>query len=152
MEIKPIHTEEEYRAALEEIDKIFDAEPGTPEGDRLEVLVTLVEAYEEKYYRLPLPDPVEAIAFQMDRQGLTRKDLEPLIGNRARVSEILNRKRPLSLRMIRNLSKGLGIPTEILVQEYPTESDIDEEENEVPVSRVVRGKTRRTNAERETLR
>jgi HTH-type transcriptional regulator / antitoxin HigA len=115
--------EEDYQAALEEIDAIFDAEPGTPEGDRLEILVTLVEAYEEKHHRIPLPDPIEAIEFHMERLGLTRKDLEPYIGSRARVSEILNRKRSLTLRMIRNLSEGLGIPTEILTQEYPIENE-----------------------------
>ncbi len=118
MDIKPIHTEEDYDAALEEIDRIFDAKLGTPEGDRLEILVTLVEAYEEEHHKLPLPDPVEAIEFEMDRLGLIRKDLEPYIGNRSRVSEILNCGRPLSLRMIRNLSKGLDIPLEVLVQEY----------------------------------
>ncbi len=133
MEIKPIRTEEDYRAALEEIDAIFDVEPGTPEGDRLDILVTLIEAYEEKNHKIPLPDPVAAIEFHMERLGLSRKDLEPYIGNRARVSEILNRKRPLSLRMIRNLSKGLGIPIEVLVQEYPTSAgSFDDEEAGFP--------------------
>lgn len=119
MEIKPIRTDEDYQAALKEIEAIFDAQPGTPEGDRLEILVILVADYEEKHYPIPLPDPIEAIEFHMERLGLDRKDLEPWIGNRARVSEVLNRKRPLSLRMIRNLPKGLGISMEILVQEYP---------------------------------
>ncbi len=128
MDIKPIRTEEDYQAALEEIETIFDAEPGTPDGDRLEVLVTLVEAYEEKHHKIPLPDPIEAIEYHMNRLGLTRKDLEPYIGSRARVSEILNRKRPLTLRMIRNLSEGLGIPTEILTQEYPVENEETREE------------------------
>lgn len=128
MEIKPIHTEEDYLAALAEIESIFYALPGTPEGDKLEILVTLIEAYEEKHHKIPLPDPIEAIEFHMERLGLTRKDLEPFIGNRARVSEILNRKRPLSIRMIRSLSKGLGIPPEILVQEYPTRAEIVVEE------------------------
>jgi|WetSurMetagenome_2_1015567.scaffolds.fasta_scaffold567266_2 HTH-type transcriptional regulator / antitoxin HigA len=118
MEIKPIQTEKDYRTALEEINAIFDAQPGTPDGDKLAILVTLVEAYEEKNHKIPLPDPIAAIEFHMERLGLTRKDLEPYIGSRARVSEILNRKRPLSIRMIRNLSKGLGIPPETLVQEY----------------------------------
>ena len=119
MNIKPIQTEEDYRAALEEINDIFDALPGTPDGDKLGIMVTLIEAYEEAKHKIPLPDPISAIEFHMERLGLTRKDLEPYIGNRARVSEILNRKRSLSIRMIRNLSKGLGIPTETLIQEYP---------------------------------
>lgn len=126
MEVKPIRKEEDYLAALKEIETLFHAPPDTAEGEKLEVLVTLVEAYEEKNYQIPLPDPIEAIEYHMGRLGLTRKDLEPLIGNRARVSEILNRKRPLSLRMIRNLSKGLGIPTEILTQEYPITQPAEE--------------------------
>jgi HTH-type transcriptional regulator / antitoxin HigA len=138
MDIKPIHTEGDYLAALEEIHALFEAEPGTPEGNKLEVLVTLVEAYEEKHYRIPSPDPIEAIEYHMERLGLIRKDLEPYIGNRARVSEILNRKRPLSLRMIRNLSKGLGISTEILAQEYPVEK---EESLTLPIGPVYPGQS-----------
>jgi HTH-type transcriptional regulator / antitoxin HigA len=118
MDIKPIHTENDYQFALREIDAFFNDPPGTDDGDYLEVLVALIAAYEEKHYPIPLPDPIEAIQFHMDRLGLTRKDLEPYIGTRARVSEILNRKRPLTLNMIRNLSKGLGIAPEILIQEY----------------------------------
>lgn len=129
MEIKPIRTEEDYLTALKEIETLFDAEPDSPEGEKMEVLVTLVEAYEEKNYKIPLPDPIESITYHMERLGLDRKDLEPYIGNRARVSEILNRKRSLSLRMIRNLSKGLGIPTEILVQEYPLDEAVVEDES-----------------------
>lgn len=121
MEIKPIKTIADYTAALSEIEGLFDAAPGTPEGDRLEVLVTLVEAYEEQHYQLPLPDPVEAIVYFMDSRGLTRRDLEPFLGSRARVSEVLNRKRPLSLEMIRKLNTGLGIPAEVLIQPYPLE-------------------------------
>ena len=127
MDIRPIKTEEDYEAALAEIDTLFDAELGTPEGDKLEVLVTLVEAYEEEHYKVPLPDPIEAIEFHMERLGLTRKDLKPYIGSRGRISEILNRKRPLSLRMIRNLEKGLGIPAAILVQEYELSKDDQQE-------------------------
>ena len=119
MEIRPIHNEQDYVDALNEIDQIFDALPGTPEADRLEVLVTLVEAYEERNYPIPLPDPIEAIEYHMERLALTRKDLEPLIGSRSRVSEVLNRKRPLTIRMIRKLSEVLGIGTETLIQEYP---------------------------------
>lgn len=119
MDIRPIRSEQDYEQALQEIEAIFEAAPGTPAGDRLEVLVTLVEAYEDKHYAIPLPDPVEAILYHMERLGLTRRDLEAYLGSRPRVSEILNRKRSLTLRMIRNLHAGLGISTEVLTQEYP---------------------------------
>jgi len=118
MEIRPIKTTADYEAALEEIEQLFQAEPGTPEGDRLEVLTTLVEAYEDQHYNLPLPDPVDAILYHMESRGISRRDLEPYIGSRARVSEVLNRKRPLSLDMIRRLSTGLSIPAEVLIQPY----------------------------------
>lgn len=118
MKIKPIKTEADYEATLEEIERIFDATPGTPEADRLEVLVTLVEAYEDEHHSIPLPDPIEAIKYHMESRGLVRQDLEPYIGSRARISEILNRRRPLTLRMIRNLEVGLGIPAEVLIQPY----------------------------------
>lgn len=118
MDIKPIKTEADYEAALAELDALFDAEPDTPAGDRFEVLAILVETYEEKHHKISLPDPIEAIEYHMERLGLSRKDLEPYIGQRGRVSEILGRKRALTLEMIRNLEKGLGIPAEILVQEY----------------------------------
>lgn len=120
MEIKPIKSDVDYQEALEEIEQMFDAAPDTPEGDRLEVLTTLVEAYEERHYSIPLPDPVESILYHMESRGLTRRDLEPYIGSRARVSEVLNRKRPLTMEMIRNLHKGLGIPAEVLIQPYDT--------------------------------
>ena len=123
MNIKPIKTEADYQAALEEIEKLFEAAPDTPEGDQLEVLVTLVEAYEEKHYSIPKPDPIEAILYHMESRGLTRRDLQPYIGSRARVSEVLNRKRSLTMEMIRNLHKGLGIPAEILIQPYHTDKD-----------------------------
>lgn len=123
MDIKPIKTETDYQAALEEIEGLFDAAPDTPEGDRLEVLVTLVEAYEEKHYSIPKPDPIEAILYHMESRGLTRRDLQPYIGSRARVSEVLNRKRPLTMEMIRNLHKELGIPAEVLIQPYHTFKD-----------------------------
>ena len=122
MEIKPIKTENDYLNALNEIEKIIDAKRDTPEGDKLDILVTLVEAYEENNYPILPPDPVEAIIHQMESQDLSRKDLEPLIGSRARVSEILNRKRSLSLNMIRKLQKGLGISAEILVTPYQLEA------------------------------
>jgi len=123
MDIKPIKTEADYQTALEQIEKLFDAAPDTPEGDLLEVLVTLVEAYEEKHYSIPKPDPIEAILYHMESRGLTRRDLQPYIGSRARVSEVLNRKRSLTMEMIRNLHKGLGIPAEILIQPYHTDKD-----------------------------
>jgi HTH-type transcriptional regulator / antitoxin HigA len=120
MEIKPIKTKTDYHAALKEIERLFTAAPDTPEGDRLEVLTTLVEAYEEQHYRIPLPDPIEAILYHMESRGLSRCDLVPFIGSRARVSEVLNRKRPLTMAMIRNLSKGLRISAEVLIQPYRT--------------------------------
>lgn len=118
MELRPTRTEADYEAALAEIERLFDAAPATPEGDRLDVLVTLVEAYEAQHYPIPEPDPVEAIKYTMESRGLSRSDLEPYIGSRARVAEVLNRKRPLSLNMIRRLYAGLGIPVEVLVQPY----------------------------------
>ena len=120
MIIKPVKTEADYQSALKEIEKLFSAEPGTPEGDRLEVLATLVEAHEDEHYELPAPDPIEAINYFMESRGLTRADLEPYIGSRARVSEVLNRKRPLTLSMIQRLNAELGIPAEILVKPYRT--------------------------------
>jgi len=119
MDIKPIKTESDYNAALVEIERLMEADLNTPEGDKLDVLTTLVEAYEEKYYPIAPPDPIEAIIHQMESQGLTRRDLEAYLGSRARVSEILNRKRSMSLQMIRKLQKGLGISAEILIRPYP---------------------------------
>ncbi len=116
MEIKPIRTEADYEAALAEVERLWGAEPSTPDGDRFEVLFTLVEAYEEKQYPILPPDPVEAIKYYMDSRGLDRRDLEQYIGPSGRVSEVLSRKRPLTLAMIRKLNAGLGIPAEILIQ------------------------------------
>jgi len=118
MEIKPIKTETDYQAALKEIERLFTAVPNSPAEGRLEVLTTLVEAYEEQHYRIPLPDPIEAILYHMESRGLTRRYLEPFIGSRARVSEVLNRKRPLTVAMIRKLCKGLRISAEVLIQPY----------------------------------
>ena len=118
MEIRPIKTEADYEVALAEIEQLFEAESGTAEGDRLEILTTLVEAYEDAHYPIQPPDPIEEIRYYMESRGLVRRDLEPYIGSRARVSEILNRKRPLSLTMIRRLNKGLGIPAEVLIKPY----------------------------------
>ena len=123
MEIKPIKNETYYQAVLAEIERLFDSAPDTPEGDRLEILTTLVESYEEKHHTIPLPDPIEAILYCMESRGLSRRDMEPFIGSRARVSEVLNRRRPLTMEMIRNLHKGLGIPAEVLIQQYGTFKD-----------------------------
>lgn len=122
MDIRPIRTEGDYQASLAEIEQLFSAAQGTVEGDRLEVLVTLVEAYEDEHFSIPDPDPVEAIKYFMDSRGLSRKDLEPYIGSRARVSEVLNRKRPLTLKMIRKLNLELGISAEVLIAPYPVAS------------------------------
>ena len=115
MDIKPIKTKADYRAVLKEIDTLMTAKLHTLEGERLDVLVTLVEAYEAKHYPIDLPDPVEAIKFAMEQRGLTVKDLVPMIGGTNRVYEVLNRKRPLTLQMIRRLHKGLGISAECLI-------------------------------------
>ena len=120
MEIKPIRTEEDYQAALEEIERLMDAQPDTPEGDRLDVLATLVEAWEEKRFPIEEPDPIEAIQHRMEALGMSRKDLEPMIGGRNRVSEVLSRKRPLTINMIRRLSKGMHLPASVLIRAYET--------------------------------
>ena len=117
MDIKPIKTDADYRAALKEIETLMMAEPDTQEGEKLDVLVTLVEAYEQKHYPLDLPDPVEAIKFEMEQKGLTVKDLEPMIGKSNRVYEILNHKRSLTLKMIWRLHEQLGIPAESLIKQ-----------------------------------
>jgi len=120
MNIHLIRNEKDYEDILHEIERLFEAnvQPGTPEGDSLEIFIMLVEKYENEHYPIPLPDPVEAIKYYMESRNLTRRDLEPFIGNRARVADILNRKRHLSLHMIQNLEKGLGIPAKILIQPY----------------------------------
>jgi len=115
MDIDPIRTERDYRKALKRIESLWDAEPDSPEYDELEVLSTLVDAYEAQHQPIGPPDPVEAIRFRMDQLGLSRKDLEPYIGSRGRVSEILGRKRGMSLTMIRRLHRGLGIPADVLL-------------------------------------
>ena len=116
MEIKPIRTDDDYREVLREIERLMPAASGSPEGEKLDVLVTLVEAYERKHYPLDFPDPVEAIKFEMEQKGLTVKDLEPIIGKSNRVYEILNHKRALTLRMIWGLNRQLGIPAESLIK------------------------------------
>lgn len=117
MNIRPIKTKADYRAALKEVEALMAAERGTPEGERLDVLVTLVEAYETKHYPLDLPDPIEAIRFRMEQKGMTPKDLVPMIGQINRVYEVLNRRRPLTLAMIQRLHSELGIPAESLIKQ-----------------------------------
>jgi HTH-type transcriptional regulator/antitoxin HigA len=115
--VRPIHTEDDYDAALALVATLMDAEPGTPEGDRLDVLVTLIEAYEARHWAIAAPDPIEAIRVRMEQKGLRQRDLEPMIGSRGRVSEVLSRKRALTLPMIRKLAAGLGLRADILIQE-----------------------------------
>jgi HTH-type transcriptional regulator/antitoxin HigA len=119
MDIHPIRTEADHRAALRQISALMetDPEPGTPEGDRLDILATLVQAYETRHFPIGAPDPVEAIKFRMEQSGLTVKDLEPIIGRSNRVYEVLNHKRPLTLAMIRRLHRSLGTPAEVLIAE-----------------------------------
>jgi len=114
--IKPIRTEADYDAALAEIHSLMDASLDTPEGDRLDILVTLVEAYEAKHWQISPPDPIAAIELRMQQRGLTRRDLEKILGGKSRVSEVLHRKRPLTLEMIRRLHVLWGIPAESLIQ------------------------------------
>lgn len=118
MEIRPIRTQTDYQEALREIELLFDAAEDTPEYDRLDILSTLVEAYEKKHFPIELPDPIEAIQYYMETRGWSRHDLEPCLGSRARVSEVLSRKRTLTLEMIRKLNQELEIPAEILIQPY----------------------------------
>lgn len=117
MDIRPIKTEADYEAALAEVEALWGAPADTSEGDRLDVLITLVEAYEAKHHPIAPPDPIEAILFRMEQSGMGRKDLEPYLGRSGRVSEVLNRKRPLSVDMIRRLWVGLHIPLESLIQD-----------------------------------
>lgn len=121
MNLKPIKTEQDYETALQEIERLWDVLPDTPESDALEILVTLVEVYEKEHYDLPPPEPIAALEYFMESRGWSRKALEPLIGGRGRVSEILGRKRPLTLAMIRRLERATGIPASILIQPYETE-------------------------------
>lgn len=114
--IKPIRSKKDYENALDEIGRLWGAKLGTPAGDRLDVLATLVDAYEAARYPMDPPDPIEAIKFRMEQQGLTRKDLEPLIGTRTRIAEVLNRRRSLSIGMIRRLHEALGISAEVLIR------------------------------------
>ena len=117
-EIKLIKTEEDYKEALKLADELFDAKPDTPEGDKLELIVTLIEIYEKEHFPIDNPSPLEAIKFRMDQMGVLPKDLVPFIGSKSKVSEILSGKRTLSLNMIRQLASGLNIPVEVLIQPY----------------------------------
>lgn len=119
MMIKPIHTEDDYQSALATIGALWDAPDGSPEADQLEVLTMLVEAYEKSAFPIQAPDPVDFLSYVMEVRGLSRKDLEPYIGPRGRVSDILNRVRPLTLDMIRRLAAGQGLPASVLIQDYP---------------------------------
>lgn len=121
MDIHPIKTETDYRAALSEVSPYFEnePEPGTPEGDRFDILLTLIEAYEAKHHPIDAPNPIEAIKYLMEAKGLERKDLATILGSRQRVHEILARKRPLSMQQIRKLHDSLGIPAEVLIKPYP---------------------------------
>lgn len=118
MDIKPIKTEQDYNRAMERLEAIFDARLGTPEGDELEVLGILIEKYEQEHFPIEMPDPVEAIKFRMEQMGYSQNDLADIIGLKSRASEILNKRRKLSLAMIRSIHDKLNIPTEVLIQAY----------------------------------
>jgi HTH-type transcriptional regulator/antitoxin HigA len=118
MELRPIRTKREYQAALKQAEALWDAPQGTPEADRLEVLTLLIQTYERKHYPIEAPDPIDFLQHIMEARELTRKDLEPYIGSRARVAEVLNRVRPLTLEMIRRLAAGLDLPADVLVRGY----------------------------------
>lgn len=118
MDIKPIRTAADHKAALKEIERLWEARPGTPDGEKFEVLSTLVDAYERQHIEIPTPDPIEAIRFRMEQEGLTTKDLLPIFKTRARASEVMAKKRRLNLPMIRRLHARLSIPIECLVKEY----------------------------------
>lgn len=115
-EVKPIRTKRNHEAALKEVGRLWGAKAGSRDGDRLDVLVTLIDAYEAEHYPMDPPDPIEAIKFRMDQQGLTRRDLEEIIGTRTRIAEVLNRKRGLSVGMIRRLHERLGISADVLIR------------------------------------
>ena len=118
MKVKPIKTKKDYALAMQRLDNIFDAKPGTPEGDELEVLGILIEKYENDHYPIDYPDPIEAIKFRMEQLGYSQNDLAEIVGLKSRASEILNKKRKLTLEMIRQLHNQLNIPTQVLIQAY----------------------------------
>lgn len=119
MNLRPIKTEQDHAAALAEIERLFNSAPDTSDGDRLEILSVLVDAYEERHHPIAPPDPVAALEYYMESRGLSRRELEPYLGSRARVAEVLNRRRRLSIEMIRRLHEGLSIPAEALIRPYP---------------------------------
>jgi HTH-type transcriptional regulator/antitoxin HigA len=123
-DVRPIRSDADYEAALAEVERLWGGPSGTSEGDRLDVLATLIDAYEAEHHPIDPPDPVEAIKFRMEQQGLSRKELEPLIGTRTRVAEVLGRKRALSIGMIRRLHEGLGISADVLIR--PSRADGDQ--------------------------
>ena len=118
MELRPIRTKRDYEAALKQAEAWWDASAGSPKAERLDVLTLLIEDYEARHFPIEPPEPIEFLLFIMEQRGLTRKELEPFIGSRARVAEVLNRVRPLSLEMIRSLSEGLNLPADVLVRRY----------------------------------
>jgi len=122
MNVKPIRNEKDYELALKRVESLMDAEFGTEDFDELEVLTTLIESYEAKHYTIDTPDPIEAIKFRMEQEGLRQKDLVEIFGNKVRVSEVLNKKRRLTLDMIRNINRDLHIPLECLLNRYELES------------------------------
>jgi HTH-type transcriptional regulator/antitoxin HigA len=122
-DVKPIRTEADYEAALVEVERLWGAKAGTAKGDRLDVLATLIDVYENQHYPMDPPDPIEAIKFRMEQQNLTRKDLEGIVGTRTRIAEILNRRRGLSINMIRRLHEKLGISTDILIRPTRLKAD-----------------------------
>ena len=136
MQIHPIRTEQDHRAAVARIEELMSAVPNSPEGDELDVLATLVDAYETKHHAIDAPDPITAIQFRMEQQHLSRKDLEPMIGSRARVSEVMTGKRPLTLEMVRRVKGGLGISADLLITSAPALHKAH------PASRVQPSKTR----------
>ena len=123
MKLSPIKNDKDYQKALKRLEKIFDAKLGSKEGDELEILGILVDNYEKEHFPIGMPDPIEAIKFRMEQMGMKQKDLAEIIGFKSRVSEILNRKRKLTLEMIRKLNEALSIPTEVLVQKYWMKKD-----------------------------
>ena len=118
MKLKVIKTQKEYNEALERLEKVFDAKPRTPKGDELEILALLIDQYEKEHFPIGVPDPIEAVKFRMEQLGMKQKDLADTIGFKSRVSEVLNKKRKLTLEMIRKLNEQLNIPTNILIKEY----------------------------------
>ena len=119
MQLRSLKTETDHKEALAEIDQLFEAAPETSEGDRLDILTLLVEAYEQQHHSVLPPDPVVTLEYYMESRGLSRRDLEPFLGSRVRVAEVLNRKRGLTIEMIRRLHQGLGISADVLIQPYP---------------------------------